>query len=324
MKICILHRYPKSQINQTNAAFPYLLAGNVEVKTFKTFNRLNDKAKLLKSILWIFYSPFLVLRKGYDVIFCDDSFPFYPILVKLASPRSKVILRLGDLHLMYYCSGKLYKILHEIEKIGWRLSDKILAISEPMADLIRAEVDTPVKVIYDPIDPEDFPLVKKHNDKKRVMFHGLLTKNKGVDMIMQAAWLMPEIEFWIVGDGPDKKRLEALAPKNVYFTGWVSFNLMYLHIGNCDIGIAMRSNNPGNEYVVTSPFLQYGIMGKPCIVTKRKVFKHYPWVFTTPLELKEKIEILLELPSEGEWLRKFVLKNHDAKTIASEILECLK
>lgn len=151
MKIALLHRYPPEQIIETNASFGYLQAKGVDVLTFKRFDRLSKWKKFFKSLAWIFYAPLLVFGKDYDVIYCDDSYPFYPFFVKLASPFSKVILRIGDFHLMYYYSGIVYAFLHFFEKIAWRSADKIIAISEVMAEKIRSEVKTPVVVVLDPV-----------------------------------------------------------------------------------------------------------------------------------------------------------------------------
>lgn len=322
MKIALLHRYPPDRIRETNAAFPFLEAKGIHILTFKKFNRLNKWSSFFKSALWIFYAPFLVIGRGYETIYLDDSFPFYGALVKLASPKSKIVMRLGDLHLMYHTSGFLYKFLHFFELIAWAAADEILAISEAMADYVYSETGRRPKVVLDPVDPKDFPIEAGLKPRPSVMFHGLLTKNKGVDILLEAAEVMPHVRFNIVGGGPDMKRLMGLAPSNVHFQGWVPFRSIHRHINLCSIGVALRSNNPGNEYVVTSPFLQYGIMGKPCLVTRRKVFGDYPWQFwpNDVTELVEKLEILLREPwKEGAKLRAFVLKNHSAEKIAEEI-----
>lgn len=324
-RIAMLHRYPKDQIKQTNAAFPYLCREGVDVLTFRVFNRLNDKLKFLKSLAWILYAPWLVAGRYYDVIYCDDSFPFYPALVKLMCPRSKVVIRLGDLHLMYYTSGLLYNILHRIEVWTWRKVDKIITISKVMAQYVMKEMDQPWKVwvVRDPVDPADFPSNVQVAEKKIVMFHGLLTRNKNVEILIEAADYLPDIDFYIVGDGPEKKHLEQLSGSNVYFTGWKPFNVMCDYIATCRVGVALRSNNPGNEYVVTSPFLQYSVMGKPCLVTRRKVFEDYEWQFSTVTELVGKIRILLNRPEEGEISRQYVLKHHDARKVADKIWSLL-
>ena len=328
-KIAILHRYPKDQIRETNASFPYIVREGVDVLTFKKFDRLHNAAKIIKSIAWIFYAPLLVIFRGYDVIYCDDSFPFYPALVKLASPGSKVVKRMGDFHLMYYVTGILYHFFHFFEVIEWRMVDEIIAISKVMQDRIVSEIYTsePVKkpkvwVALDPVDPVNFPIYRKE-DHGTVMFHGLLTRNKNVDVLLAAAERLPHILFTIVGDGPDRERLENIAPHNVRFTGWVPFHKIVRILNTCSVGVALRSDNPGNDYVVTSPFLQYSILEKPCLVTKRKVYGDYAWQFTGVEDLIHGINALMANKSEGPKMREYVLKYHNAKDIGEQIWNLL-
>lgn len=315
-KIAILHRFPKDQIKETNAAFPYF--GEADVLTFKKFERLHNAYKIAKSIAWIFFAPFLVLGRGYSVIYCDDSFPFYPAFVKLASPKSKVIKRMGDFHLMYYVTGFWYHLIHWFEVLEWKLVDGIISISKPMAEHIEKESGKKCYVALDPVDPNDFPIERK-DDHKTVMFHGLLTKNKNADVLLEAARKLPHILFVIVGDGPDRERLEKIAPHNVRFTGWVPFKRIVHILNTCSVGVALRSDNPGNDYVVTSPFLQYSILAKPCLVTKRQVYGDYPWQFTTADDLVHGINELMARSEEGKKMREYVLEHHSAQLIGDQI-----
>ncbi len=317
-----MHRYPVDQIKPTNAAFSYIQAKGIDVLTFKTFDRLGRFSKFWKSIFWIFYSPFLVIGKNYDVLYLDDSYPFYPALIKIVSPRSKVVIRLGDLHLMYYYSGWIYRFLHFFERIAWIMADKIIAISDVMADYIESEIGKRPYVVNDPVDPKDFP-TRNFQNEGTVMFHGTLTKNKNIDVLLEAARLMPDLSFTVLGDGPDLKRLAYAAPSNVFFLGWIPFKDIPNRIGSCAVGVALRSNNPGNEYVVTSPFLQYGIMAKPCLVTRRAVFGDYEGQFSDVNEMVRKLRFLLKHPEEGERLKKYVLENHDAEKIGEQIWQIL-
>ena len=317
-KIAILHRYPKDQIRETNAAFPYIAREGVDVLTFKTFERLHNVKKILKSLFFILYAPMLVIGRGYDVIYCDDSFPFYPALVKLVSPGSKVVKRMGDFHLMYYFTGPLYWFLHFFEVLEWRMVDGIIAISKAMADQIFEESGRCAFVALDPVDPDNFPIYQKE-DHGTVMFHGLLTRNKNVDVLLAAAEMLPKILFTVVGDGPDRERLEKLAPNNVRFTGWIPFHKIVRILNTCSVGVALRSDNPGNDYVVTSPFLQYSILAKPCLVTKRKVYGDYPWQFTGVNDLVKGINALMANKTEGKRMREYVLKYHNAKEIGDQI-----
>ena len=318
-KIALLHRYTEHRIRETNAAFPYLKDKGIDVLTFKSFDRMSNRKKLFKSLLWLIYAPSLVFRKGYDVIYCDDSFPYYAALVKLASPKSRVIIRLGDFHLMYYTKGLTYKFFHYLEKFCWKFAHKILVISESMQEHLESEGFKSIAVL-DPVEPSDFipdPTVQQEDNI--VMFHGLLTKNKNIDLMIDAAKRLPDVWFWIVGGGPDYHRLQGISGKNVVFAGWHEYKHMKTLINNCTIGLALRSDNEGNEYVVTSPYLQYAAMGKPCLVTKRKVFGKYKWQFSTVEEMVSMIKQLLKAPEEGTKLRKRILKRHNAEKIAGQI-----
>jgi glycosyltransferase involved in cell wall biosynthesis len=322
-KVALLHRYPEGSIKETNAAFPYLKKQGIDVLTFKSFDRLSRIKKFWKSLFWVFYAPLLVAGKGYDVIYCDDSYPFYPALVKLSSPRSKVVIRIGDMHLMYYYKGLAYKVLHFFERLSWFVADEIVVISEAMADYFEDEIGRRPKVVLDPVDTKSFSVNGVFN-MGTVMFHGVLTKNKNVDVLLEAAELLPDIDFEVIGDGPDLKRLMKKAPSNVFFRGWVPFKDIPRYVASCSIGVALRTNNPGNEYVVTSPFLQYGVMGKPCLVTRRKVFGDYIWQFSGADELALNIMVLMHNAEEvGENLKAHVIKNHDAEKIAGEIWQIL-
>lgn len=333
MKICILHRYPEKDIKQTNASFPYMVdelrkRHDVYVKTFKKFDR--TRGKLLKSILWIFYAPMLVIGRGYDLIYCDDSLPFYPLLVKLVSPRSKIILRLGDLHLMYYCSGLLYKMLHVIEKFQWSMMDLILPITSAMLMKIDNEKVCPItmKVVADPIDLNDFPFNPEHDKWYDVAFHGSISKHKGINMIFMAAAMLPEVSFCIFGDCKGRQRIEAKATKNVHMVGWKDYKSIASYLSSAKVGIAMRDKNPGNNYVITQAFLQYAAVGTPVLVSERFCMEGYPGQFYTVKELTHKIRKLLEEESIAAELiknnRRLVETKHDARDIAREIVEIIE
>ena len=106
------------------------------------------------------------------------------------------------------------------------------------------------------------------------------------------------------------------------FIGWIPYDQIGRRLIIADIGIAMRSKNKGNEYVVTSPWLQYSALGIPCVVSRRQVFTdmHYPYQFDNSDELKNMIYKLLKEPKSWQ---EYVAIHHDARKVAKEIWSLL-
>jgi glycosyltransferase involved in cell wall biosynthesis len=294
----------------------------VEIRTFRTFNRF--RFKLIKSLAWIAFAPFLVVGRGYDVIYCDDSFPYYAGLVKLVCPRARVIKRLGDLHLMYYFSGWVYRFFHWFERWEWYFCDRILPVSDAMRRYIWDDGDLNVwaasRVVLDPVDMEKFK-PKPSEQFVDVMFHGTLGKNKGIEMVVDAATRLPTVKFVVVG-APIPKQY--VVP-NLTFLGWIPFEGIQHVLARTRIGLALRAPNPGNEFVYTQPYLQYAAMGIPVLVSEREVFKDYFWRFKNVDEMVEQIKLLLDNDDLREDIGAYCLslvKKHDAKLVAEQLVEC--
>jgi glycosyltransferase involved in cell wall biosynthesis len=129
---------------------------------------------------------------------------------------------LGRAHYMFfrYLQRPLYKR-------GFRRLSVMVSPSKYLADqLAKEEYDVPVQHIYNGIVlPDQQPLPTE----PALLYVGRLDHVKGVDILLKA---MPEIlkkapaaTLRIVGDGPDRARLEALAvelgiTRAVIFVGW--------------------------------------------------------------------------------------------------------
>lgn len=110
---------------------------------------------------------------------------------------------------------------------GVRLLRAVFAQSAWMLDLLARELPAPTRRLYTGIAvPRPLPLPPDPT----ILFVGRLVAAKGVDCLLAAmarlATLAPQARLEIVGDGPDRGRLEALAARlglegMVQFTGWV-------------------------------------------------------------------------------------------------------
>ncbi|MBQ8985247.1 glycosyltransferase family 4 protein [Candidatus Saccharibacteria bacterium] len=137
-------------------------------------------------------------------------------------------------------------LIHEIEKEGLILADKIIAVSEATKNIIHEKYQIPLEkidVIYNSLDESyyktdyhcDEHIYKYITDLKEsgytiVSTVGRFTIQKGLEFLMQAAAKAisknPKLLFVFAGDGEERNRLISLAAalgisKNVLFTGFI-------------------------------------------------------------------------------------------------------
>lgn len=175
-------------------------------------------------------------KERFDVIECYQSPFIHTISAKLVSWLKGIPLIFtwhevwGDYWEEYLgIAGYFAKIL---ERIVLRFPKKIIAVSEKTKkELIKAGVKKEkIVVIPNGIDLEFIKKVKPAKERFDVIYVGRLVKDKNVDVLLKAIALLgrrkSKIRVAIVGDGPERKNLEALAEKlkiekNVKFFGFI-------------------------------------------------------------------------------------------------------
>lgn len=103
----------------------------------------------------------------------------------------------------------------------------------------------------------ELPKAKALPEKRRILFVGRLTKNKGVDVLIQAMpaviEAIPQSHLMIVGDGEDKEQLQALsrsvAGDSISFTGEVPAREIPSRLYQSDI-VVVPSVYPDNQPTV--------------------------------------------------------------------------
>ena len=122
---------------------------------------------------------------------------------------------------------------------GW-LSERALFTAEhhisvswkTKHDLLRAGLRKPVPVVPNGVDVEFIQAIPPDELESDVIFVGRLIPEKGVDLLLRALAEVkreiPDVRAVIIGDGPERKRLEHMArnlglEKNVLFTGFLPY-----------------------------------------------------------------------------------------------------
>ncbi|GBC98049.1 GDP-mannose-dependent alpha-(1-6)-phosphatidylinositol monomannoside mannosyltransferase [bacterium HR17] len=115
----------------------------------------------------------------------------------------------------------------------------------------------------------------KHNGHRVLLTVGRLVPRKGVDKVIEALPLVlrehPDVCYWVVGDGPDRQRLEELAQRlgvadRVAFTGRVPDVRPFLHA--CEVFVMpTREERRGDVEGFGLVYLEAAACGKPVVAS---------------------------------------------------------
>lgn len=106
-------------------------------------------------------------------------------------------------------TGKVW-VYDWLDRYSARLSDHSFAVSQAIQDKLPTQSELLNNFVTIP---------EQHCRYKEIAFVGRLSHEKGADRFIDIARQIPDIEFSIYGDGPEKPRLVESAPNNVIFHG---------------------------------------------------------------------------------------------------------
>lgn len=114
------------------------------------------------------------------------------------------------------------EVTHRAARTWTREVDLFLPVSQSLADVVIADGVVPAaKVVVCPNGLANDPGARSKADDGYVVFAGRLSPEKGVDVLISAAALAPNVRVVVAGDGPSATDLRALASNlpNVEFRG---------------------------------------------------------------------------------------------------------
>ncbi len=178
-----------------------------------------------------------MLKERFDVIDCYQA-PYlhsFPTKIGALAKRSPLAVTWHEVWRGYWREylGGLGAIGRMMEKtILLGLADRIIAVSDQTKDdLISLGVEgDKISVVPNGIDYDRMRNVPPSEEELDVVYLGRLIKPKNVDVLLQAISLLkgefPELRAGIIGDGPERARLESMAGEmgikvNVKFFGFV-------------------------------------------------------------------------------------------------------
>src|SRR5699024_11048309 len=138
----------------------------------------------------------------------------------------------------------IYKILDKLSNSIYKKAKVLTVVTKGKKEKLKLKgiEENKIKVISNGFDKEfldneiDIELVKEYNmrEKFTLVYAGLIGLAQGVGMIIDTAEKLAgydDIQFLIIGDGPEKEKLEEDLEKrgitNVIFTGLIPHDKIY-------------------------------------------------------------------------------------------------
>lgn len=176
----------------------------------------------------------IIKKEGIEVIHAQMGLSFGIIGYKLKKKTKKPLV------LTLHGSGFNFR--------GWRRfskpiikkillsADKIVAVSGAILNEAKEVANIDGEVIYNSVNLNEF---KNKGDKNYILAVGRLAKMKGYNVLVKAAKELPEYNFIIVGEGPERKTLEEIIVnekiRNVKLVGQKTSEEVREYMANCSI-----------------------------------------------------------------------------------------
>lgn len=251
--------------------------------------------------LWSFWKLiFLMPKRRYAVVDVNNLPDFLVFAAMYARWKgAKIVFDMHEITPEFYISkygiaenSVLVRILQWVERVSFRFADHVITINEPIANLLVNRGLNPSRctVIMNAVDEAMFisiPEAKSREENQPtflMMYHGTLTHIYGLDIAIEAFGLaqkeMPGAQFWILGGGPEKLALEALAKKvglegRVRFIGNVRPEEVPQWLNRCDVGVLATRRDVFLDFSFSNKLSEYIIMGKAVISSRLNAIRYY-------------------------------------------------
>ncbi|MBI2971104.1 MAG: glycosyltransferase [Candidatus Aenigmarchaeota archaeon] len=115
-----------------------------------------------------------------------------------------------------------------------------------------------IGVVYNPVSSEDVSDISKSAARKRLgldfkriaLFVGSLVEEKGIREIPKIAGCLPEYDFIIIGEGPEKDFLLSNKTQNMHITGFVSKSELKHYYRAADVLVVPSKAEPFGRVVI--------------------------------------------------------------------------
>ncbi len=244
---------------------------------------LHDRSWFLWKYLKLFFRHWF-LRGKYDAMIVG--FPGFSVMplaraVATAPVIFDAFVSYYDAHVFDRKTAKpgstKAKYFYYLDKLACKLADRVLLETNTLIDFFVQTFCLPrqkfCRIFIGANDeifrPFSAPTI--HNSKFLILFWGYMTPQHGVEYILQAAKILgnQEIEFVLIGGGPEKPRMvelkDKLDLKNLQFIDTLSPHELAKYIQGAQVCLGVFGNVSRLKTVVTNKVYEALACGKPLI-----------------------------------------------------------
>jgi glycosyltransferase involved in cell wall biosynthesis len=183
--------------------------------------------------------------------------------------------------------GTLGAVLRVEERVGTRIADEVITVSEVVRDLVepRCRAKRPLVVVENTPDERFFEWVGEPSTKSPflVSCHSSLLPRYGVDVLVEAfrgLRHLRDVRLEIYGDGEERPALERLARRHalddvVTFHGQYPLYELARDLGRMHVGVVPLVRTPFTELMSPNKLFEYVALGKPVIASRLRGMQAY-------------------------------------------------
>ncbi|MGB9937078.1 MAG: glycosyltransferase family 4 protein [Methanobacterium sp.] len=204
---------------------------------------------------WWIYEFYFLLKNDYDIIHACDLDTLWPAIAAKFIKKSLLFYTIYDFYALSVHNGSFQKIrdliksfLSYIEVKGIEFTDTLFLVDELRYNEVKsAKIKNLVYIYNSP--PEFYCDNYKAKNKLKIFYGGLITKERGLEHILEAINDMDNIELVIAGSG-EKEIVDNIINKKIKYLGWISYKDILINTLESDI--IFRFSDPINPRTKTA------------------------------------------------------------------------
>ncbi len=175
-------------------------------------------------------------------------------------------------------SWRARRILHW-EKSLYSSADIVIADTEAHSDFFQSSLSSPKNHTFViPVGAEESFFTPQKKDTSgsppEILFFGSFISLQAPQVIVEAARMVPQVRWTLLGDGPMREQCEKKSSDlaNIYFEDWLPYEELPERIGRADVVLGVFGDSPKASRVIPNKVYQALACARPVITRSSEAY----------------------------------------------------